>query len=559
VNYNKKTPVKKINDILALYIACLSLASCRIASNSPQETLEPFDLQILKKAPEKSQFSTKGFVKKQKKSSPFIPAAMKKCVSITITEEVPLKDALIELARQVEINLQLDPKITGRIFFSATRRPFIDVIKDICDMVDLRYKIFDQSLRVEFDAPYAIHYPLSFLNLSRTSENRISIATDVFSNVKTASSMADNGSNSAITGKGNSDFWTELDSNLKTILADSQTTASLKEGSTKPTYAIHRQGGLITVYGTSRHHALVTDYLENLQQVISTQVLIEAKVIEVSLNDQYRGGINWQKLTGGDFYADISLGDLGQRGLFMPPANAQTDMLTIGLRDKTFSGLLKAIEEFGASRTLSSPRLTVLNNQTAILKVAQNQVYFRLNYDKQLNLSVDRESINVSSDIQTVPIGLVMSVHPSIDQNTGDIILSLRPTISRLTHSVSDPAVEIAFANAKSLTPTGAKPSLIPVVEVREIDSVLRLQSGEIAVLGGLMETRVNNGAAKVPVVGDFPILGQAFTSTADGEEVVELVILLRASILDGTPSPDAADQRLYQDYFEDPRPFKTS
>jgi type II secretory pathway component GspD/PulD (secretin) len=234
-------------------------------------------------------------------------------------------------------------------------------------------------------------------------------------------------------------------------------------------------------------------------------------------------------------------------------------MLSMGLQGKTFSGILKAIEEFGASRTLSSPRLTVMNNQTAILKVAQNQVYFRLNYDKQVNLSVDRENISVSSNIQTVPIGLVMSVHPSIDQDTGDIILSLRPTISRLTHSVSDPAVEIAFANARSLTNVEPKPSLVPVVAVEEIDSVLRLQSGEIAVLGGLMEARTTNGTAKLPLAGNLPVVGQLFTASADGDEVVELVILLRASIIDDVPSPDAADRRLYQEYVEDPRPIEMS
>jgi len=232
------------------------------------------------------------------------------------------------------------------------------------------------------------------------------------------------------------------------------------------------------------------------------------------------------------------------------------DMLSIGLQRKTFSGLLKEIEEFGASRTLSSPRLTVMNNQTAILKVAQNQVYFRLNYDKQLNLAGNRESINVSSDIQTVPIGLVMSVQPSIDHDTGDIILSLRPTISRLTHSVSDPAVDIAFANARSQSTIQPKPSLIPVVEVREIDSILRLQSGEIAVLGGLMETRTTHGTAKPPFVGDFPLVNQLFGASADGDEIVELVILLRASIIEDAPPPDAADLRLYEDYSEDPRPL---
>jgi MSHA type pilus biogenesis protein MshL len=546
---------KKVLPLFLYLMLGLILGSCRTTSDDPREVLDRFHIQALKTSPPHQRFPKKPFSKKPSTPYPTIPAAMRKLVCVSISDQVPLKEAVIELFRQAQVDLQLDSTLDQRIVFIANKRPFIEIIKDICDLVNLRYKICGQSIRVEADTPYPVNYTFPHLNLSRTADNRISIATDVFSSVKDNKASADNGSNSAIVGKGNNDFWTELDGNLKIIL---NTQLPSKEGDGKPpSYSLHRQGGMVSVYGTQRQHHLVADYLNSLRQSVSAQVLIEAKVIEVSLKDQYKGGINWQKLTGGGLHADMALGDLAQRGRFMDPTSAQTDMLSAGLQDKTFVGLIKAIEEFGASRTLSSPRLTVLNNQTAILKVAQNQVYFRLNYDKQLNLAVNRESINVSSDIQTVPIGLVMSVQPSIDQDTGDIILSLRPTVSRLTHSVSDPAVEIAFANAKSQSQVKPKPSLIPVVEVREIDSVLRLQSGEIAVLGGLMEARATNGTAKLPVVGDLPMVGQLFTASADGDEVVELVILLRASIIDDAPAPDAADQRLYQEYMDDPRPME--
>ncbi|MBX9806031.1 MAG: hypothetical protein K2Y18_09835 [Alphaproteobacteria bacterium] len=538
-------------EVLLVCLLLLSLISCRTTSDPPHEILDRSHIQSLKSIPENSRPPPRAYLKPKKKPAPAPHPAFKKRVSITITEEVPLKDAFVELARQAEVGLAMDSKVTERLQFSANNRPFIDVMDDICEVTDLRYKISGPSIRIEVDTPYAMNYNLNFLNLARLAENRISIATDVFSSIKDTKSSADNGSNSTISGKGNSDFWTELDANLKTILSAYSTE---KEGAS---YSLHRQAGVVSVYGTGRQHRLVAEYLNNLRAGVSSQVLIEAKVIEVSLKDQYKCGINWQKLAGGAFHSDLALGDLAQRGRFMDPTSAQTDMLSFGLQGKTFSGLLKAIEEFGASRTLSSPRLTVMNNQTAILKVAQNQVYFRLNYDKQLNLSVNRESINVSSDIQTVPIGLVLSVQPSIDQEAGDIILSLRPTISRLTHSVSDPAVEIAFANAKSYGGPQPKPSLIPVVEVREIDSVLRLKSGEIAVLGGLMEARTTNGTEKMPVAGDLPVIGQLFTSSADGDEVVELVILLRASIIEDAPPLDAADERLYEDYFEDPRPMR--
>lgn len=530
----------------------ICLAACRTTSNSPRDVLDRFDLEHLKSISNKNNSHIKVNEHKIKKSTPEIPSILKKHVSITITEEVPLKEALMALARQSNINLQMDLKEAEPIVYSATDQPFIDIIKDICEMAGLRYKLLRSSVRIEVDTPYTINYTLPFLNLNRAAENRISIATDVFASVKDSKSSTDNGSNSAIVAKGMNDFWSELDGNLKIILNSDHNEKN--KNTTVSNYSIHRQGGLVSIYASQRQHTLVDEYFKRLRQAVSTQVLIEAKVIEVSLKDQYKGGINWQKLAGSSFHYDLGLGDLAQRGQFMDPTSAQTDMLTFGLQGKSFTWLLKAIEEFGSSRTLSSPRLTVMNNQTAILKVAQNQVYFRLNYDKQLNLAVNRESINVSSDIQTVPIGLVMSVQPSIDSETGDIVLFLRPTISRLTHSVSDPAVDIAYANAKTHPSIKPKPSLIPVVEVREIDSVLRLQSGEVAVLGGLMESRATNATTKMPLVGDLPLFGQLFSSSADSDEVIELVILLRASVIENSPTPDSADQRLYEEYVSDPR-----
>jgi len=202
-----------------------------------------------------------------------------------------------------------------------------------------------------------------------------------------------------------------------------------------------------------------------------------------------------------------------------------------------------------------------MNNQTAILKVAQNQVYFRINYDKQFSTTIQQQSVNISSDIQTVPIGLVMSVQPSIDPETGEIILFLRPTISRLNQAVRDPAVDIAY-NANISAGTSASelikphPSLVPVVEVREIDSVLRLKDGEIAILGGLMEIRSTQDNAKLPFLGDIALVKELFNSYSEGDLVVELVILLKATILEDAANPDKADERLLQSYVRDPRPL---
>lgn len=536
---------QKISLIIA-FLSFFPFSGCRNLTSDDSLILDQSDLKNLKALPAESQGSPPPtFSQKPIPPPDPLPPSLKKLTSLTLTEGAPLKGALIELARINEIDLQLDPKINSTVVFTAKNRPFIDIVRQLCDLTGLRYKIEGTSLKIEVDDPYPENYSVQFLSLARSGENTISIATDVFSTIRDQKNNVDNGSNSSVISTTQSDFWRELESNLKVILSGSPS------GMT-PQFSVHKQGGIISVVGTSRQHQRVGEYLKNLRRAVATQVLIEAKIIEVSLSDQYRSGINWQKIACGDLKIDAPFGTIAQRPHFINPTLAQGDMISLGLKGRNFVSLLKAIEEFGSSRTLSSPRLTVMNNQTAILKVAQNQVYFRLNYDKQFNFNNQRENISVSSDIQTVPIGLVMSVQPAIDHSTGHIILSLRPTISRLSRSVHDPAVDIAFnANNSQVEP---KPSLIPVVEVREIDSVLRLKSGEIAVLGGLMEVRSANATSKLPAAGDIPLLGNLFRSTSTAEEVVELVIFLKATIMDDAPTADEADKRLYEGYIEDPR-----
>ncbi len=524
-----------------IFLFCLLLTSCH-PPQSKGDFADPNTISELKSEPVTIRASQPKR-KKSKPTTPPIPANLKQSVSISIGENLGLSTALLSLAQAHHIDIQLATNLDQPIIFSAHKRPFIKVIEDICDLADLRYTIKGTAIKIEKDTPYPHNYSVQHLNLARSTDNHTSIATDVFASSTDTSAPLDNGSNSNVTAKVDNDFWSELKSNLDVILGDTGT------------FTLHRQGGIITVRGTSKQHKAIDSYLTQLKRSTMTQVLIEAKVIEVALKDEFKAGINWKQLTGGIFRANAPLGKIAQEGKLTSPMHAHQDILSLGIDTGDFSALLHAIQQFGATNTLSSPRLTVLNNQSAILKVAQNQVYFRLRYDKQYNLNINRESINVASDIQTVPIGLVMAVQPSIDEDTGDIILSLRPTISRLNRSVADPAIDIAF-QASGGEGESPKPSLIPVVEVREIDSVLRVKSGKIAVLGGLMESRKAMEDSKLPWFGDIPGLGKLGSAKSDMDEVVELVILLKATVIDGDEELSPADQRLAYTVVDDPRPL---
>lgn len=196
-----------------------------------------------------------------------------------------------------------------------------------------------------------------------------------------------------------------------------------------------------------------------------------------------------------------------------------------------------------------------MNNQAAVLKVAQNYVYFKLNYDKTYASSnTDRTDISVSTDIKTVPIGLVMFVQPSIDSSNNTVTLFLRPTITKLFDKVNDPAVDIAMRAASS-DKTQYEQSKVPVTEVREVASVLKLNDGEIAVLGGFMESRSLKNKSGLPGVKDIPGVGELASSYGMGDGIVELVILIKVRLLNKNTNPKAADIRL-QRFIPDPRPF---
>lgn len=552
----------------------IPLIGCRELSNRVEinPKITSADLKTLTEAPSTNEEPQTRETPPPIDTKPTYPKNFYQCVSLSLTENIPIKPFLSELARKVGVDLQLDPSIQSQMFFQATDRPFIEIIQDLCDLTGLRYSVKNMAIRIERDTPYTENYNIQFLNLTRNSQNRISVATDVFAHnggAATTQGTADNGSNSSVNVETKNDFWSELEGNLRILLEQDMTennpSSSSKTTQARPTqshkkatYSVHKQGGLITIFATEKIHRRVQNYLNKLKIAASSQVLIEAKIIEVTLKEEYRSGINWQKLgKRNDLRLDnAKFGDAAMKSAFLDPSQAHQNMFSFGASGTTFSAIMNALQEFGHSRTLSSPRLTVMNNQVAILKVAQNQVYFRMNYDKQYSQNVQRENVSISSDIQTVPIGLVMSVQPSIDPETGDIILFLRPTISRLSKSVSDPAVDIAYNANLSTSGENTKltPSMVPVVEVREIDSVIRLKNAEIGVMGGLMEIRSYQDTNKIPGIGDVPIVNNLFQGTADGDSVVELVIVIKATINKRAPTPNAVDQRLMNDYLADPR-----
>lgn len=478
-------------------------------------------------------------------------------VSVSATEDVPLKDVLYQLARQAEVEVEIDPRIAGGVIFTAHNRPFLNVVERISRLAGLRYEVENNVVKVEVDDPYKVDYEIPYLNQARQTESRVSISTELSSTVAGTggdgggAQGGDTSSSSVVTGVSSADFFTELKEALDLVVGNAAPRGlPTATGAENGSVALLRQAGLLSVFGTQRQHDAVKSYLQKLRRAISAQVLIEAKIVEVTLRKQFSSGINWRAI-----FKDLQVAGRFGRGISTPPFDsfsaATSGVFSAAVDGEDFGVLLSFLEEFGTTRTLSSPRITVLNNQTAILKVAQNQVFFELDVQREVVDNNNDNNINdiltIDSQARTVPIGLVLAVQPSINLGEDRITMTIRPTITRIAEFVSDPAVSILSEQEVE--------SLIPVVETREVDSVLELQSGEIAVLGGLMQERADNADAGLPVLSRIPWLGYLFKSRSEDSELVELVVLLRVQILQ-QPTVPAADRRLLDGFVRDPRPF---
>ena len=321
-------------------------------------------------------------------------------------------------------------------------------------------------------------------------------------------------------------------------------------------FSLNPEAGIITVFANKRQHVAVEKYLRAVRASVMQQILIEAKIIEITLNDQYRAGVDWQAFLGPN--NDIAITTNFSRNVLNNDVSTPTVGVDWANSDGDLSIAATLVKQFGTVRTLSSPRLTVVNNQTAILKVAQNQVFFEIDVQREENNETGRERITVDSEIRSVPVGLIMSVQPAADPTTKKISLGLRPSVTRITGFVADPAVALIVADINRENPGDTQniTSQIPIVEVRELDSMITMDSGQTVVMGGLMQDTSENSREGLPGAMDIPILGQAVSKNIRNSTVTELVIFIKATIVNDRGTIADEDIRLYKTFTPDPRPI---
>ena len=316
-----------------------------------------------------------------------------------------------------------------------------------------------------------------------------------------------------------------------------------------------------SIRATSRQHEKVQEFLDQVMAGAKRQVLIETTVAEVQLNNQYQRGIDWQRLrsVAGFGFQQVSGGT---------PAGVNTNAFTLGFSTGPglgITGTLKLLESFGDVRVLSSPKISVLNNQAAVLKVVDNLVYFTVQAST-VSAANTAAVTTFSTTVNSVPVGFIMSVVPQISESD-TVLLNVRPTISRKLTDVADPNPSLANPCGIPVPVGGcnipAIPSLIPVIQTREMESLMRVQSGQTAVLGGLIQDSVTNIEDGIPGVRTIPGVGALTSQRKDINQKTELVIFLRPTVI-REPSMDGDYSRLRDlqpnaEYFRKPNPSRAA
>lgn len=504
-----------------------------------------------------------------------------------VMQNVAVQDLLFALARDAQMNVDIHPAIAGTVTMNVRDQTLLEVLERVARQVDLRYEVQGRNISILPDTPYLKNYRVEYPNIQRDANANVATSTNVASTGSGGSATGSNASTATIVNTTNNRFWVNLVANVRDLLREtdkvlsgdggssSNPVASGGSGTSNPiasgggspgpaaaganaaaagigravyreaaSVIAHQETGTLSVRATQAQHQRIGEFLERVMRSARRQVLIEATIVEVDLSNRYQQGIDWSLVASGGTNTDP--------GVFVGPTGSSSGLATGGLvsgllritrtdtnafdgRDLTM--MLNLLESFGTLRVLSSPKISVLNNQSSVLKVVDNKVYFTISVTPGTPATTTTAATpaTYTSTVNTVPVGFLMNVVPQISESN-EVTLNLRPTISRITGYATDPNPALAQNSIVNR---------IPEIQTREMESILRVPSGGVAMLGGLMQDSRNNLSDEVPGINRVPFLGNLFKYRDETSKKTELVIFLRPTVLqDPTLDGDYRDYR---------------
>lgn len=458
-----------------------------------------------------SAYNLNEFAKKSPKSS--------KKFNISVTN-LPAKTFFLSLVSDAGVNVVVDPEIEGSISLELNNVTVADVLNVTRDVYGYEfsfdnnvYVIYPRKLRTEI-------FDVDYLNITRESSTETSVAISAIASSNggdtnnaqggesTAANQTKSTSGTQITTKSSTDYWQHLEETVNALVGS-------EDGRT---VIVNPHASIIVVKALPKELNRVRRFLDRAQINVSRQIILETKILEVTLSDGYEAGINWEQLGNQMSYTNnVSSFDSAASAL---GAADSGEVFSAAVVVNDIFRLLAFLETQGSVQVLSSPRVSTVNNQKAMIRVGTDEFFVT---GVRSNTTASAATTTTSPEIELTSFfsGISLDITPQISAG-GAVVLHVHPLVS----TVEDQQKIFTVGNDQYDLPLALR-------EIRESDSIVRAQSGEVVVLGGLMQETIVQNDGKRPLLGDIPILNLFFKTKNDRKTKKELVILMRPVVVD--------------------------
>ena len=522
--------------------ACLFLGSCQTMQENPQPTLmeqqladiiveqqqEEDDKAALQSPPEDVQnalIPPMSILQDAIEPEPRFDLAV---------NNAPAQEFFMGLVEGSSWNAVISPNVTGNISLDlkdVTVTLVMDIVRDI---YGYEYSINQNVYQVFPATMQTVMFPVNYLNIKRRGSSNISVNSGQVSDNYSSGSTNNSGNNfsneTRQAGGNNSDtkhstqietstvndFWSELSTTLKLLIA----------GNEQAQVVTSPQTSMVIVRALPADLRVIADYLHSMQSVLDRQVLLEAKILEVVLGDSFQAGIDWSSIASTNSGDSLGFTQNGRAIRNPTVSDGLAGIFGVTYQSSNFEMMIDLLETQGLVQVLSSPRISTINNQKAVIKVGTDEFFVT---DISSTTIAGAGTSTTSPDVTLTPFfsGIALDVTPQIDVD-GNIVLHVHPSISEVQ-------------DQEKLLTLGADQLTLPLAKstIRESDSIIRARSGEVVVIGGLMQSQTTDQDSGVPLLNDIPVAGQFFNQKNKNSRKTELVILIRPIIIDDKTATD--------------------
>ncbi|WP_199271669.1 pilus (MSHA type) biogenesis protein MshL [Paraglaciecola sp. L3A3] len=453
-------------------------------------------------------------------------------------QQLPAAVFFSSIVKDTPFSVAIHPEVTGDISLDLKQVALNDVFDLVAELYGYEierkqniYRIYPSGMRTE---TFAVNYLL----MKRNGTTQTSITSGGVSQVASSSSgnssnqsgtssqnnfsgnsnsSNSSGGNSSNSNSGNgtniststdTDFWSDLLATLETMIPEGDGRSVM----------VTPQAGLVTVRALPGEIRSIKAFLDVSEEIVQRQVILEARIIEVSLDDGYQQGINWGQILANsgstDFQFSTTAGTIGNS-----ISAALGNVTSLSFVNKDFSGVLSLLSTQGNVQVLSSPRVTATNNQKAVIKVGDDE-YFVTDVSSQSTISSSSTSVVPNIELTPFFSGIALDVTPQINQYD-EVLLHVHPSV-------------IETQEQEKVVTLNEEQYILPLAQsnIRESDTVIKAKSGEIVVIGGLMQSIISTSESQTPWLGDIPVFGNLFKSKQEKEVKKELIILIRPTVV---------------------------